>query len=210
MSSNFPFGRGKLGHKFIICPLGIHSFMIIGITGTDGSGKGTVVNYLASRHGFAHYSSREFILAEIKRSNLPTHRSQMRITANQLREKYGNDVVVSRAFERAEKEGREDVVIESVRALAEAEYLKKNGGIILAVDSYPEVRYKRVQARRSVTDKVTYEQFLNHEELEKNDPDPHGMQKAKVMEMADFTIVNSESIRDLHQQIEKFLSKFKG
>lgn len=182
--------------------------MIIGITGTDGAGKGTVVNYLVSKHGYTHYSSRDFITEEIERQGLPLSRSQMRLTANEMREKYGNDIVVVKALERARKEGKTKVVIESVRALAEASYLKAHEGIILAVDADPKVRFERVQNRRSVTDKVTYEQFLKHEELEKNDPNPHGMQKAKVMERADFTIANSQSIADLQRQVEQFIQEF--
>lgn len=182
--------------------------MVIGITGTDGAGKGTVVSYLVSKHGFTHYSSRDFIVAEIEKQGLELSRSQMRLTANELRENFGNDVVVVKALERAKNESKDNVVIESVRATAEAEYLKAHGGIILAVDADAKVRFERVQARRSATDKVTLEQFLEHEELEKNDPNPHGMQKAKVMEMADFTIKNSESIADLQNQVEEFLHQF--
>lgn len=182
--------------------------MIIGITGTDGAGKGTVVAHLVAHHGFTHYSARDLIVAEIERQGLPVDRNQMRITANELRGVYGNDVVVKKALERASVEGRERIVIESIRALAEAECLKAEGGILLAVDAEPEVRYQRVQARRSATDQVSYEQFLAHEELEKNDPDPHGMQKAKVIEMADFVIMNSASISELQKDVDIFLKKF--
>lgn len=34
---------------------------IIGITGTMGAGKGTVVDYLVSNHGFKHYSARSVL-----------------------------------------------------------------------------------------------------------------------------------------------------
>lgn len=179
--------------------------MIIGITGTDGAGKGTVVDYLVANHGYTHYSSRDFILEEINRLNLPTDRSQLRITANNLREQFGNEVVVRKAFEKATQENKIKVVIESLRTLAEVEYLKVNGGILLAVDAEPEVRYARVQGRRSETDQVTYEQFLALEELENNDPNPHGMQKAKVMAAADYTIKNSTDKKDLALEVEKFI-----
>lgn len=179
--------------------------MIIGITGTDGAGKGTVVEYLVAQHGFTHYSSRSFIMAEIERQGLPATRNQMRLTANELRATYGNDFVVRQAYEKAAEDGVDKVVIESIRALAEAVYLKERGGLLLAVDAAPEVRFERVQARRSETDKVTYEQFLAHEELEKNDPDPNGMQKAAVMAMADFTIGNNETMEELGLQIEAVL-----
>lgn len=181
--------------------------MIIGITGTDGAGKGTVVALL-KKHGYTHYSSREFIVAEIERQGLEVTRNQTRLTANEMRATYGNAVVVLKAFERAAEEGQENVVIESVRALAEAEFLHERNAILLSVDAAPEIRYKRVQARRSHTDKVSYEQFLEHEELEKNDPDPHGMQKAKVMEMADYTITNNGTVEELQQQVESFLQKY--
>lgn len=179
--------------------------MIIGITGTDGAGKGTVVDYLVTHHGFAHYSSRDFIMAEITRLNLPTDRNQLRLTANSLREQFGNDVIVRKAYERAAKESSDKVVIESIRAMAEAIYLKSQGGILLAIDADPAVRYARVQGRRSETDKVNYEQFLAQEALENNDPNPHGMQKAKVMELADYTIKNSTNKKDLAKEVEKFI-----
>ncbi|MAZ30243.1 hypothetical protein CL655_03080 [bacterium] len=181
--------------------------MIIGITGTDGAGKGTVVDYLKTK-GFVHYSARSLIVAEIERQGLSVDRNQMRLTANELRTRNGNEFIVKQAYERIEIDGVTNAIIESLRALAEAEYLKQQGGILLAVDADPEIRYQRVQARRSASDQVSYEQFLAHEELEKNDPDPHGMQKAKVMEMADYTIMNDGTVEELEAEVEKFLTKY--
>lgn len=181
--------------------------MIIGITGTDGAGKGTAVEHLKTK-GFTHYSARDFIVAEIERQGLPASRNQMRLTANALRAKYGNEFVVKQAYEKAQADGVVDVVIESIRALAEAEYLKQRGGILLAIDADPTLRYQRVQGRRSVSDQVSYEQFLEQEELEKNDPNPHGMQKAAVMAMADYTIENNETPVSLRTAVDTFLEKY--
>ncbi len=182
--------------------------MLIGITGTDGAGKGSVVDYLVENKDFTHYSSRSFILEEIEKQKLPSTRSQMRLTANELRAKYGNEFVVKQAYDKAKKEAKDLVVIESIRALAEAEYLKEKGGILLAVDADQKIRYERVQERRSESDQVSFEEFKQHEELEKNDPDPNGMQKAKVIEMADYTINNVSSLEDLGLEVERFLKEF--
>ena len=180
--------------------------MIIGITGTDGAGKGTVVEYLVEKKGYTHYSSREFIVAEIERQGLEISRNQMRLTANEMRAKHGNEFVIKQAFEKAKNEQKEKVIIESVRALAEAEFLKEHGGILLAVDAPVEVRYGRVQERRSESDKVSFELFVEQEELEKNDPDPNGMQKAKVIEMSDYIIMNNGTFEELEVEIEKFIA----
>lgn len=182
--------------------------MILGITGTDGAGKGSVVEYLVKEKGFAYYSSSGFITEEIERQGLVVTRNQMRLTANELRAKHGNDMVVRQAFSRAQLEKKEFVVIESIRAIAEAFYLKGQGGVLLGVDADEHIRYERVQQRRSSKDQVSFEQFVEQETLEKNDPDPHGMQKAAVMEMADCTILNNSSLDELHVQIETFLEKY--
>ena len=75
-------------------------------------------------HGFTHYSSRDFIVAEIKQLGLPIDRNQMRLTGNELRAEHGNEFVVRQALEKAVSSGDDNVVIESLRAEAEAEYLK--------------------------------------------------------------------------------------
>ena len=182
--------------------------MIIGITGTDGAGKGTVVDYLVSVKGFAHYSSRDSIQKEVERQGLPVTRNQLRLTANQMREEFGDDIVVRHSFDRAQAEGKSFAVIESVRASAEAIFLKSHKVILLAVDADVALRFERVQSRRSSTDHVTFEEFVAQEELEKNDTNPHGMQKAKVMEMADDTICNNGTLEELQSAVDIFLEQY--
>jgi dephospho-CoA kinase len=180
--------------------------MIIGITGTDGAGKGTVVRYLVDQKGFTHYSSRKHILEEIEKQGLETDRNQMRLTGNELRETFGNDVIVSKSLVQMEQDGVEHAVIESLRTVAEAETLKREGGILLAVDADQALRFQRVQERRSETDKVSFEEFVAHENLESDDPNPHGMQKKRVVEMADYTILNNGSLTELEKQTEEVLA----
>ena len=51
--------------------------LIIGITGTLGAGKGTVVEYLVEKQGFDHYSVRSFLLKEINRRGMPENRDSI-------------------------------------------------------------------------------------------------------------------------------------
>lgn len=180
---------------------------MIGITGTDGAGKGVVVDYLVKEKGFAHYHARALLIEEIEKRGLPNDRPHMREVANDLRKTHGNDYIVKFFLERAEKTGDTKIVMDSLRALAEAELLKQSGGVLIAVDADQEIRFERVQKRRSESDKVSFEEFAQHEALEMNDPDPHGMQKEKVMKMADYTILNNGTLDDVYVQIDSILEK---
>ena len=178
------------------------SRILIGITGTDGAGKGTVVRYLADKKGFIHYSARALLIEELNARGEELTRANMRLIANELRAQHGNDFLVTHYLRVRESEQPMRCIIESIRTVAEAETLKAHGGILIAVDADQMVRYERVQARRSETDRVTFEQFAAHEALEANDPDPHGMQKPRVIAMADHIIMNNGAIEDLERQVD--------
>lgn len=184
--------------------------MIIGITGTDGAGKGIVVDYLVNEKGFTHYAARQLWVDEINRRGLTVKRENMRIVANDLRRQHGNDYLVTAYVDRVKKEGVNNAIIESIRATAEAETLKRRGGILLAVDADQKLRYERIVGRGSETDAVTFETFAAQEALEMNDPDPNGMQKETVMKMANYTILNNGTLKELHTQIEKTLSRLRS
>lgn len=178
--------------------------MLIGITGTDGAGKGAAVKYLVDKKGFTHYSSRSIITDRIIEKNIPINRESMRLVANEMRKEYGNDAMVTLSLKKAQAQGVTKIAIESIRTLAEVETLHRNGGTLLAVDANQNARYRRITGRKSESDNVSFEEFIAHEKLEMNDPDPHGMQKAKVIQAADYTIMNDSTLAELGLQIEKF------
>lgn len=129
----------------------------------------------------------------------------MRVVANDLRREHGNDMIVKLFLKQSAERGDTNIVIDSIRTLAEAQTLKKNGGILLCVDADRNIRFERIKKRASSSDHVSFEEFVLLEEREMNDSDPNGMQKAKVMESADYCIENDISLDDLHTSIENFL-----
>ena len=84
--------------------------IIIGITGTIGAGKGTIVEYLVARKGFEHYSVRAFLLEEIRKRGLPEDRNSMFSIANELRAKNGSSYVTDQLFLRAVSTGNDCVI----------------------------------------------------------------------------------------------------
>lgn len=178
--------------------------MIIGVTGTNGAGKGTLPEYLAERHGFTHYSARAFIIEEIERRGLSVDRTSMNMVANDLRKMHGPEYVVKRLFERAKDNGG-DAVIESVRALGEARFLKESGAFVVAIDADRKVRYERITKRASETDRVSFEEFCVQEDREMAQEAEYDMNVRGVMEMADYTLMNDGTLEELHAAIEEML-----
>ena len=96
--------------------------MIIGITGTLGAGKGAVVDYLVSKKGFRHVSARSIWTKELEARHLPVDRDHMTVLANELRAENGAAYFMELALASIES-SNENVVIESVRTIGEAEML---------------------------------------------------------------------------------------
>jgi len=178
--------------------------MIIGVTGTNGAGKGTLPEYLRERHGFTHYSARAFIVGEIERRGLVVDRTSMNQTANELRKEHGPEYVIKCLFERA-KEAGGDAIIESVRALGEARYLKQEGAFVVAIDADRKIRYERITKRASETDKVSFEEFCLQEDREMAQEAEYDMNITGVMEMADYTLTNDGTLEELYESIEDMI-----
>jgi dephospho-CoA kinase len=179
--------------------------MIIGVTGTNGAGKGTVVEYLVEQ-GFHHYSVRAFLIEEIERRGLEVNRSSMRDVANDLRATHDPAYVVETLYKRATETGG-DAVIESIRAVKEAEFLKAHGANLFAVDAERPLRYERVVLRGSHTDKLDFDTWVKEEEREWHNEAAHDMNVPAVMKMADATFHNDGTREELFTQINQALAR---
>lgn len=182
--------------------------MIIGITGTNGAGKGIVVDYLVNKKGFRHFSSSGLLGEELKRRGLEQTRTNMRMVGNEFREKYGGGYLVEEFLRRAKEENISNFIIESIRSTGEAQALKEAGGRLLVVDADRKIRYERIFARRSGKDRVDYDTFVEQEEREWYGAEGvHDMNIKSVIRMADYTIENNDSLDHLYTDVEAFIKK---
>lgn len=183
---------------------------IIGITGTLGAGKGTIVEYLVKHHGFKHYSVRGFLLEIIKERNLPPNRDSMVKVGNELRAKHTPSYIVEQIYNQA-KTADVDCIIESIRTMGEVEALKgKENFTLFAINANADIRYKRITERASETDKVSFEKFLEEEEREMISQDPNKQNLSACMAAADYYIENNSTIEELNQKLEGILYELKN
>jgi len=181
--------------------------MIIGITGTLGAGKGTVVAYLTQK-GFAHYSSSGLLAEILKERGEFIDRDSMAKTARELRA-LDSAGVPKKSYERANLPEGADAIFESLHTPEEARFIKSLGGFVLAVDADIETRYKRAVLRGSSKDNISYQKFLEQTEREEQEDavaTGHGIRGA--MKLADFTLQNDGSVEELRKQIDEALEKF--
>ena len=179
--------------------------MLIGIAGTLGAGKGTVVEYLKTR-GFVHYSVREFLWQEVDRRGLERVRDNLSVVANDLRSKYGPGYIIEEIYKQAVAQDG-NIIIESLHTPGEATFLRDRGAYILGVDADIETRYKRIKLRGTETDHLSFAKFKedNEREIASTDPSKHNI--LKVIGMADYVLTNNGTLEELHVQIDEFLQQ---
>lgn len=174
---------------------------IIGITGTIGAGKGAIVEYLINK-GFIHYSVRSFLIEELQKRGLELIRDNMLLIANEFRKNAGPTYIIESLVKKA-KENGQNAIIESVRAIAELQALKKEGGIMIAIDADIHLRYARIAGRGLSTDKVSFEKFVEDEAKESHGKEPWENNLHACIEASDVIVYNNGSLAELYKQVDE-------
>lgn len=189
---------------------------IIGIAGTNGSGKDTVGRIIAEEYNFLFISVSDLLREEARKRNLPVTREVLRTISAEWRREFGLGVLVDKAVEAWKSHGDKyaGVVACPMRNLGEAQHLKDLDGTLIWVDADPEVRYRRIRSAnrgRADEDDKTYEEFLAEEQAEMNHPpggDEATLNVLAVKQISDFSINNKGS--DLDKLKTEILAKLQA
>jgi dephospho-CoA kinase len=173
---------------------------LVGLTGTNGAGKGEVASFFEKR-GYTYYSLSDLIREELqKKGEEPTRDNLIKI-GNALRKKSGADILARRVMRKV----RDKAVIDSIRNPKEVEYLKKQKNFILiAVDAPAAMRYERVKKRGRQESASTLQEFIQKEEEERSDSEKE-QQLQNCMRMADVVVTNDGTLEDLHRKLKEML-----
>ena len=184
--------------------------MLIGVVGLNGSGKDTIAEFLADRHGYMHRDLGQEIRNELKRQGRNHQdRNEMISLGNEMRQKHGFNYWCRNAIESAKSR---DVVITSLRNPLEVEEIKNRNGTVMEVFADQRLRFERTAERMrknpgSHGDIKSFDVFRTMEEKELTSDDPAKQQLIKCIEMADVRIDNNGAFEQLYKEIEEALSQ---
>lgn len=178
----------------------------LGIVGPIAAGKGVVTEYLSHKYGFISFSLSSIVHEELRRRGIKKFdRATLQNIGNELRAKYGNQVLAERALNILNHNGIKKMIIEGIRNPGEVKLLKKLSNFyLIAVTAKKHVRYKRLVSRKKPWDPKNWEEFLviSNRDLGLKE-DKRGQQVGECIEMADHTITNNGDLKSFYKKIEK-------
>lgn len=182
--------------------------IILGITGTLGAGKGTVVQYLVEKYHFEHYSVRKYLTKFLIAKGIEPNRDSFTELANRLRAEHNSPSYLIEELYREAAKSSQNAIIESIRTVGEIDKLKSLGEFyLLSVDGDRITRYQRIVSRKSETDRISYEQFVLDEEREMTATDTHKQNLSACIARADFHLINDGDLNTLYRQVDAVIQK---
>lgn len=190
---------------------------IIGIAGTNGSGKDTVGLILAENHNYLFVSVTDVLRAELKRQGFPIDREHLRELSASWRREFGYGVLIDRAmdvFNDQPKGKYEGIAIASLRNPFEVDRVHELGGVVWWLDADPLLRFTRIRANaaqraRAEEDEKTFEQFLSEEQAEmQTSGDEATLNMSAVRDKCDTMMMNAgSSMEFLRQEVAALLAE---
>jgi len=181
-------------------------YHIIGLTGRNASGKGTVASFLM-KSSFVYHSLSDTLRNELKNKDLEESRENLIKIGNNLREEGGPGILADLMIPNLNS--LENHIVDSIRNPIEVNSLRRkypnHNFILIAVDASPETRYERLKQRNRLGDSSSWEQFLAQEKLEESSTDPNKQQLLSTIKKSDFHIDNSGTILELENSITEII-----
>ena len=171
------------------------------MTGLAGCGKDTVARYLQERHGYKMLVFSDILVEEAKSRGMEPTKMNLSILGDDLRKGMGNAALAKKLLDKIDPEN--SYVISGFRSPEEV-YSIQNEVIdfcLIFIDADKSTRFKR----RRPEDPQAENEFF-----ERDERDIENKGTGKVIEMADFTIVNNGSVDELYKKTEELLAKIEG
>lgn len=182
---------------------------IICVVGMPGAGKSEVSDELV-KHGFSYLRFGQITLNKVKEKGLePTESNEKKIRED-LRKKYGMGAFAILNIPKLDELlKKSNVVVDGLYSWSEYKILKEKYGdsiYVLAVYTPPKLRYFRLEDRSIENDETQrFRNFTKEEARARDYAEIENLEKGGPIAMADFTVVNTETIDKLKSNVKKIL-----
>jgi len=185
---------------------------LIGLSGTNGSGKDTLAALLRDEYGWLFADATQMLGDELTRRGLSHERINKANLSAEWRREFGMAAIVDKAIEMFKAGEYKGLIVGSLRHPGEADKIHEMGGTMVWVDADPRIRYERItnNNRGRIEDRKTFEEFLAEQEREmKPTGDAATLNVSAVKDRADIVITNnSDHIDAFKTSVRETLSKF--
>lgn len=183
---------------------------IVAIVGMPGSGKSEASDFFQKK-GFDYIRLGQITLDEIKKQGLPPIEANERIIRELLRRKHGMAAFAKLNFSKID-EFKHDVIVDGLYSWEEYLAFKEKYPemICLAIYACPKTRYERLEGRakkhKNDVD-LKFRSFSPEETRSRDRAEIEKLNKGGPIAMADFTIINEKSKKELIENLEKIFRK---
>ena len=178
--------------------------LVIGLTGSFGSGCGEVSSYLQEK-GFEKFSLTKQIRDEAEGRGIEhPNRRDMQNIGDDLMKEHGNAFLAKEVISEIGDLSNRKIVVKSIRNHYEVEEFRQtfhNDFILFNIDADKEIRYAR--CKDQYTSRIDFD-YDDERDSGENQPE-YGQHVRKCVDSADVVINNLSSIEDLHKKVERYL-----
>ena len=175
---------------------------LVSIVGMTGAGK-SEVSRVFEENGFIRIRFGDVTDEEMRKRGLEPSEENERRVRELLRKEHGSAAYAKLNLPRIEQALKSsDVVIDGLYSWEEYTYLKARYGedlYLVAVWSSPKTRYARLTTRSSR--RLTLEEAISRDKAE-----IENIAKGGPIAMADFTIINESSLKNLEREAKKIIA----
>ncbi|MBN1798277.1 MAG: AAA family ATPase [Spirochaetales bacterium] len=181
-----------------------HNKKIVATVGLCGSGKSVVGDYLVKKGCVKIYFG-EITIETVKQQGLAVTEENERKVREELRQQYGMGAYATLNLPKIEqslKNGKK-VLIDGLYSFTEYKILKEkyNGSLfILSIFTPRELRYERLSKRK-------VRPLTRYEAVSRDYAEIENIQKAGPIAMADYTLINDSTVKDLLHKLDEILNQ---
>jgi dephospho-CoA kinase len=181
--------------------------LIIGLTGPICGGKGIIAEYLKKK-GFFYSSTSERVREECRRRKITITRENLQKLGDEMRKKFGPEVWAKRCWEMINKKKVPLTIVDSIRGVAEVDFLKtKHNFYLIGVTAPRRLRFQRMVARDRESDPLSWKEFLAADRKDfKSGQGKFGRDITACLKKSDLLLKNKGTVKELEEEVEDWLA----